>query len=76
MGAKFQGLTIFLIGVVATLSGLGIGALSGVAVKTIGGSTVRVYTPVGFPLEMFGIALIIGGIAWTIIGSRYRMERR
>jgi len=75
MGAKFQGLTISLIGVVALLSGLGIENLGGSIVKTVANTTTHMYTPIGFYLEMFGIALIVVGIAWAVIGSRHTVGR-
>jgi len=75
MGAKFQGLTIFLIGIVALLSGKGIEDLSG-AIVSVGGSSIHIYTPLGAFLVFIGIGLIIGGIAWAVLGSRYTVERR
>jgi len=76
MGVKFQGITISLMGVIALFSGLGINALSGAVVKDIAGSPVHLYTPIGLFLAWFGVALILFGIAWLVLKSRYRVERR
>jgi len=76
MGVKFQGIMISLMGVIALLSGLGIDALAGWHVKTIGNGTIHLYTPIGLFLAWFGIALILFGIAWLVLKSRYRWERK
>jgi len=67
MGAKFQGLTLVLIGITNILTSETIANL-----RILGGEGILVgsRTLIG----IFGFALIIAGVIWAVVGSRYRVE--